>query len=63
MRSDDDWWAAMASRDSPKTAPSIVQRDFPLARLATIRTGGNADYFARAGSNAQLRELLAWATR
>jgi UDP-N-acetylenolpyruvoylglucosamine reductase len=52
----------MASRDSPRTAPSIVQRDFPLARLATIRTGGDADYFARAGSNAQLRELLAWAT-
>ncbi len=52
----------MASRDSPKTAPSIVQRDFPLARLATIRTGGDADYFARAGSNAQLRELLVWAS-
>jgi UDP-N-acetylenolpyruvoylglucosamine reductase len=52
----------MASRDSPKTAPSIVQRDFPLARLATIRTGGDADYFARAGSNAQLCELLAWAS-
>jgi UDP-N-acetylenolpyruvoylglucosamine reductase len=52
----------MASRDSPKTAPSIVQRDFPLARLATIRTGGDADCFARAGSNAQLRELLVWAT-
>ncbi len=58
---DDDWWMTMASRDSPKTAPSIVQRDFPLARLATIRTGGDADYFARAGSNAQLRELLVWA--
>jgi len=43
------------------TAPSTVQRDFPLARLATIRTGGDADYFARAGSNAQLRELLTWA--
>ncbi len=51
----------MASRDSPSTAPSIVQRDFPLARMATIRTGGDADYFARAGSNAQLRELLVWA--
>ncbi len=62
MRWDDDWWVTMASRDSPKTAPSIVQRDFPLARLATIRTGGDADYFARAGSNAQLRELLAWAS-
>jgi len=51
----------MVSRNSPKTAPSIVQRDFPLARMATIRTGGDADYFARAGSNAQLRELLVWA--
>jgi UDP-N-acetylenolpyruvoylglucosamine reductase len=49
------------SRDSPKTVPSTVQRNFPLARLSTIRTGGEADYFARAGSNAQLRELLVWA--
>jgi UDP-N-acetylmuramate dehydrogenase len=29
--------------------------------MATIRTGGDAEYFARAGSGAQLRELLAWA--
>jgi UDP-N-acetylenolpyruvoylglucosamine reductase len=42
-------------------APSIVQRDFPLARMATVRTGGDAEYFARAGSGAQLRELLGWA--
>jgi UDP-N-acetylmuramate dehydrogenase len=49
------------SRNTPRTAPSIVQRDFPLARMATVRTGGSAEYFARAGSNAQLRELLAWA--
>jgi UDP-N-acetylmuramate dehydrogenase len=41
--------------------PSIVQRDHPLARMATVRTGGEAEYFARAGSRAQLRELLAWA--
>jgi UDP-N-acetylenolpyruvoylglucosamine reductase len=51
----------MVSRDSPKTVPSTVQRDFPLARMATIRAGGEAEYFARAGSNAQLRELLVWA--
>jgi UDP-N-acetylenolpyruvoylglucosamine reductase len=49
------------SRASPRTAPSIVERDFPLDRMATVRTGGEAEYFARAGSNAQLRELLAWA--
>ncbi len=29
--------------------------------MATIRTGGDAEYFARAGSGAQLRELLVWA--
>jgi UDP-N-acetylenolpyruvoylglucosamine reductase len=49
------------SRSSPKTVPSIVQRDFPLERMATIRTGGHAEYFARAGSGVQLRELLVWA--
>jgi UDP-N-acetylmuramate dehydrogenase len=41
--------------------PSIAQRDFPLERMATVRTGGAAEFFARAGSRAQLRELLAWA--
>lgn len=49
------------SRDSPTTVPAIVQREFPLARMATVRTGGEAEWFARAGSGAQLRELLAWA--
>jgi UDP-N-acetylenolpyruvoylglucosamine reductase len=49
------------SRRTPETVPSIVQRDFPLDRIATVRTGGEAEYFARAGSNAQLRELLGWA--
>ncbi len=60
-RSRDVWWTTIVSRNSPTTPPSIVQRDFSLARMATIRTGGEADYFARAGSNAQLRELLVWA--
>ncbi|HEY2536651.1 MAG TPA: UDP-N-acetylmuramate dehydrogenase [Solirubrobacteraceae bacterium] len=40
--------------------PSIVQPDYSLARMATVRTGGEAEFFARAGSRAQLRELLAW---
>jgi UDP-N-acetylenolpyruvoylglucosamine reductase len=41
--------------------PAGVQRDFPLARLTTVRTGGAGEYFARAGSERQLLELLAWA--
>jgi UDP-N-acetylenolpyruvoylglucosamine reductase len=42
-------------------SPPGVHRDYPLARLATVRTGGPAAFFARAGSEAQLLELLAWA--
>src|SRR5436309_14422813 len=41
--------------------PPGVQRDFPLARLTTIRTGGRAELFARPGSAEELEELLAWA--
>jgi UDP-N-acetylenolpyruvoylglucosamine reductase len=42
-------------------APASVQRDHPLARLATVRTGGSAELFARVGREAELLELLAWA--
>jgi UDP-N-acetylmuramate dehydrogenase len=42
-------------------APAAVQPDYPLARLTTVRTGGPAQFFARAGSEEVLRELLAWA--
>ena len=42
-------------------APDGVERDFPLARLTTIRTGGSADWFARAGEAEELGRLLAWA--
>jgi UDP-N-acetylenolpyruvoylglucosamine reductase len=41
--------------------PSGVQADYPLARQTTVRTGGAAEFFARAGSEAALRELLGWA--
>jgi UDP-N-acetylenolpyruvoylglucosamine reductase len=41
--------------------PAGVERDFPLARLTTVRTGGDADWFARPRDAAQLSELLAWA--
>jgi UDP-N-acetylmuramate dehydrogenase len=38
-----------------------VERNFALARLTTVRTGGAADWFARPRSEAELLELLAWA--
>lgn len=41
--------------------PTGVERDFPLARLTTVRTGGNAAWFARPNSEDDLLELLAWA--
>jgi UDP-N-acetylenolpyruvoylglucosamine reductase len=44
-------------------APAGVERDYPLARLTTVRTGGPADFFARAGSAERLAELLEWADR
>jgi UDP-N-acetylenolpyruvoylglucosamine reductase len=43
--------------------PEGVERDFPLARLTTIRTGGPAQFFARAGSIQRLERLLGWAAR
>jgi UDP-N-acetylmuramate dehydrogenase len=41
--------------------PTALERDYPLSRLTTVRTGGPADWFARAGSEEQLTELLEWA--
>jgi UDP-N-acetylenolpyruvoylglucosamine reductase len=43
------------------TAPDGLEKDYPLARLTTVRTGGPADWFARAGSEERLAELLGWA--
>ena len=42
--------------------PDGVVRDYPLARLTTIRTGGAAELFARAGSLDQLERLVSWAS-
>jgi UDP-N-acetylenolpyruvoylglucosamine reductase len=43
--------------------PDGVERNHPLARLTTVRTGGPADWFARVDSPERLSELLAWADR
>jgi UDP-N-acetylenolpyruvoylglucosamine reductase len=41
--------------------PPGIEYDYPLARLTTIRTGGSADLFVRAGNVEELERLLAWA--
>ena len=49
--------------DQSSTPPAGVERNFPLKRLTTVRTGGPGEYFARAGSREQLLALLAWAQK
>jgi UDP-N-acetylmuramate dehydrogenase len=46
---------------SAKPPPDHLQRDYPLARLTTIRTGGKAGWFARPRRADELEALLAWA--
>jgi UDP-N-acetylenolpyruvoylglucosamine reductase len=41
--------------------PEGVQRDFPLARLTTVRTGGSADWFTRPENEESLVAALRWA--
>ena len=43
------------------SVPQGVEREVPLARLSTVRTGGTGEWYARAGSSARVLELLAWA--
>jgi UDP-N-acetylmuramate dehydrogenase len=38
-----------------------VERDYPLARLTTVCTGGSGDFYTRPDSLERLIELLAWA--
>lgn len=41
--------------------PAGVERDFELARLTTVRTGGRADFYARPSDPEAVVALLAWA--
>jgi UDP-N-acetylmuramate dehydrogenase len=43
------------------TPPPGVERDYLLARLTTVRTGGPADWFARPVEVESLVEILRWA--
>jgi UDP-N-acetylmuramate dehydrogenase len=40
--------------------PAGIERNHPLARLTTVRTGGAADWFGRPREVGQLAEFLAW---
>src|SRR5579872_1198992 len=46
--------------DMPEPPPGVT-RDYPLARLTTIRTGGHAEFFARPGTLPELEALVRWA--
>jgi UDP-N-acetylmuramate dehydrogenase len=43
------------------TVPEGVERGYPLARMTTVRTGGDADWFARPDDQDRLAELVRWA--
>jgi UDP-N-acetylenolpyruvoylglucosamine reductase len=43
------------------TVPAGVERDFPLARLTTVRAGGPAELYSRPVTEERLLELLSWA--
>lgn len=44
-----------------ESTPAGVERDYPLARLTTVRAGGDAELFARPETEGELIELLGWA--
>jgi UDP-N-acetylenolpyruvoylglucosamine reductase len=48
-------------REGSSKSPPGIQKNYPLARLTTVRTGGPADFFARPESQDELVTLLAWA--
>jgi UDP-N-acetylenolpyruvoylglucosamine reductase len=48
-------------REGSPSPPAGVETNYSLARLTTVRTGGNADWFARPSSQDELVALLAWA--
>jgi UDP-N-acetylenolpyruvoylglucosamine reductase len=50
----------VSGRERP-APPAAVARDVAIARLSTVRTGGSAEFFARAGGDAELAQLLLWA--
>ena len=52
---------AGAGMSGSSGVPEGVERNYPLARLTTIRTGGPAEHFARVDTQDRLERLLKWA--
>jgi UDP-N-acetylmuramate--alanine ligase len=50
-------------REGSPDLPPGIEKNYPLARLTTVRTGGPADFFARPESPEDLVALLAWAKK
>lgn len=46
----------------PLPSPLPLEREKPLRRFATVRTGGSAEWFARVGNERDLVSLLCWAS-
>lgn len=53
--------AAASGPSGDAALPDGVERGASLARLTTVRAGGEAEYFARVDDAERLVELLAWA--
>src|ERR1700757_3888247 len=52
--------APVADGGTPQR-PQGVRAGYSLARVSTVRTGGPAEFFARAGTRDELALLLSWA--
>lgn len=61
MTENQDFDLGEAGSDAVESIPAIVQRDYAMDRLSTLRVGGPADYFARVESERDLQRLLQWA--
>ncbi len=45
------------------SVPQAVRPNHPLGRMTTVKTGGDAEFFARAGDEETLGEIVAWAAQ
>src|SRR5207244_104370 len=63
LRSRMPWWRVKEALVPETPPPAGLERDYPLARLTTIRAGGAADLFGRPAGEEALVSMLEWAHR